>query len=235
MNLNNKKHNMWTMQSGYKSNSPEAYPNRVWDSGVNGALKIYLKRTADESIDNSTQSLNGFKVLLHTPGEIPRLTKKYFRVSMKKHFLVSIRPQMITTSKGLDSYDPQKRQCFLYQEKKMKFFKIYTQSNCQLECLTNFTIKKCDCVHFSMPRLSDTPVCESDKWGCAREARKIFSRKMLEENLKPNSCKLNDLEDDFSCDCLPSCTSIEYDTELSYDEYPYDKINDALNITSDSQ
>jgi amiloride-sensitive sodium channel len=228
---------MWTMQNGYKSSSSDAYPNRVWDSGVNGALKIYLRRTADESIDNTTESLNGFKVLLHTPGEIPRLTKRYFRVAMKKHFVVNIRPQMISTSKGLDSYEPEKRQCFLYKEKKMRFFKIYTQSNCQLECLTNFTIRNCQCVHFSMPRSNDTSVCESDKWGCTRESQKLFTRKMLEVNLKPKLCRMQEenLVDEFSCDCLPSCTSIEYDTEVSFDDFPYDKINEAMNISTDSK
>lgn len=154
---------------------------------------------------------------------------------MKKHVLVNIQPQIITTSKGLDTYSPEKRQCFLYNEKKIKFFKIYTQSNCQLECLTNFTITICDCVHFSMPRSNDSSVCASDKWGCVREARKLFSRKMLEENLKPQICDLNDSDNEFTCDCLPSCTSIEYDTELSYDDYPYNRINNALNVTNDSQ
>lgn len=228
------KHSMWTMQNGYKSLSPDAYPNRVWASGVDGALKVYLVRTADETIDNSTESLNGFKILLHTPGEIPRLTQKYFRISMKKHFLVNIRPQMISTSKGLDSYEPDKRQCFLNEERKMRFFKIYTKSNCQLECLTNFTLRNCQCVHFSMPRSRDTPVCESDKWGCARDARKLFTRKMLEENLKP-ICQKNEhnLDDDPSCKCLSSCTSIQYDTEISFDDFPYDKINERMNIPAD--
>jgi acid-sensing ion channel, other len=220
------------MEKGYFSNSPDAYPHRVLDSGVNGALKIYLRRTANESLDNSIESLNGFKVLLHTPGEIPRLTKKYFRISMKKHFLINIRPQMMTTSKGLDHYDPDKRQCYLHKEKQLKFFKIYTQSNCELECLSNFTARICKCVHFSMPRNNSTKICLDDKWGCPRKARKQFSRKMLEESLKPKSCGS---EDDLSCECLPSCTSIEFDTEISHDEYPYDKINDALNITVDSR
>lgn len=217
------------MENGYKSFSPDAYPHRVLDSGVSGALKIYLKRSIDESIDNSTESLNGFKVLLHTPGEIPRLTKKYFRVPMRKHFLINIQPQMMTTSKGLDSYAPQKRQCCLEKEKKLKFFKIYTQSNCQLECLTNFMIKRCGCVLSSMPRFNATPMCQSEKWGCPRETRKLFSRKRLVMSL------LYDIDDDVSCDCLPSCTSIEYDTETSFDEYPYDKINKALNISNDDK
>lgn len=38
------------------------------------------------------------------------------------------------------------------KEKPLIYFKVYTQSNCILECLTNATLKKCGCVSFYMPR-----------------------------------------------------------------------------------
>lgn len=170
-------------------------------------------------------------MLLHTPGEIPRLNKKYFRVSMKKHFVVNIRPQMITTSKGLDRYEADQRHWYLYKEKPLKFFKIYTQSNCQLECLSNFTKWFCDCVHYSMPGFNSTKICDDDKWGCPRKARQRFSREMLEAKLRPDC----DARTGLTCYCLPSCTSLEYDTEISYDDYPYDKINDAMQIQNDAK
>lgn len=59
---------------------------------------------------------------------------------------------MITTSEGLQSYDPHRRQCYLQSERHLLFFKGYTQQNCQLECLTNHTLKICGCVAYHMPR-----------------------------------------------------------------------------------
>lgn len=44
-----------------------------------------------------------------------------------------------------------RRQCFFNNERYLRFFKLYTQANCELECLTNHTLKECSCVKFSMP------------------------------------------------------------------------------------
>lgn len=35
---------------------------------------------------------------------------------------------------------------------KLRFYKNYTQANCEMECLSNYTKNECGCVKFSMPR-----------------------------------------------------------------------------------
>lgn len=87
--------------------------------------------------------VQGFKILLHTPGEIPRVSKQYFRVPLRQEVVVSVKPNMITTSDGLIEYAPDRRQCYFNNERHLKFFKVYTQSNCELECLANFTLGMC--------------------------------------------------------------------------------------------
>jgi hypothetical protein len=44
-----------------------------------------------------------------------------------------------------------RRQCYIAGERQLKFFKIYTKSNCELECLTNLTLRYCNCSAFFMP------------------------------------------------------------------------------------
>jgi hypothetical protein len=44
-----------------------------------------------------------------------------------------------------------RRKCFYQNENQLRFFKVYSQSNCEWECLTNFTMKACGCVMFYMP------------------------------------------------------------------------------------
>lgn len=95
--------------------------------------------------------VQGFKILLHTPGEVPQVSKHYFRVPLLQEVLVSVKPNMITTSEGLMSYEPNRRQCYFNSERQLRFFKVYTQRNCELECLSNFTRIECGCVKFSMP------------------------------------------------------------------------------------
>jgi acid-sensing ion channel, other len=99
---------------------------------------------------------------MHTiSGEIPRVSKQFFRVPLRQEVVVSVKPNMITTSEGLVGkdwnyhqfseiknfvitlgYAPDRRQCYFNDERNLKFFKVYTQSNCELECLANYTLGK---------------------------------------------------------------------------------------------
>ena len=95
--------------------------------------------------------VQGFKIILHTPSEVPEVSKHYFRVPTFQEVMMSVKPQMITTSDDLIGYKPNRRQCYFNSERQLRFFKVYTQRNCELECLSNFTRTECGCVKFSMP------------------------------------------------------------------------------------
>lgn len=91
------------------------------------------------------------QIHLHTPGEMPQISKQYFRVPLNQEVIVSVKPNVMTTAEGLIQYAPSRRQCFFNKERDLKYFKIYTQKNCELECLSNYTVKMCNCTKFSMP------------------------------------------------------------------------------------
>lgn len=132
----------WTLEDGYSTDDPHTYPNRVLGPGARAGFNIVLK-LEDFDLDYICRGpVQGFKILLHTPGEIPRVSKQYFRVPLRSEVVVSVKPNMITTSEGLADYDPERRQCYFNKERRLKFFKVYTQANCELECLANFTISK---------------------------------------------------------------------------------------------
>jgi acid-sensing ion channel, other len=132
----------WTLEDGYNTTDAETYPRRVLGPGARAGLNIVLKLTKPDLDYSCRGPVQGFKILLHTPGEIPRVSKQYFRVPLKQEVVVSVKPNMITTSKGLYDYAPERRQCFFNRERNLKFFKVYTQSNCELECLAEFTLSK---------------------------------------------------------------------------------------------
>lgn len=134
---------------------------------------------------------------------------------MGKEVLIAVKPNMITMSSGIAEYHPQRRQCFLSHERSLRFFKVYTESNCQLECLANFTLTKCGCVKFSMPRTMEMPVCGEDKIHCYDRAE----RQLLVREFK--RIRALDAAGDVSrgvesaCNCMPACTSLVYNTEIS--------------------
>lgn len=143
----------WNMEDGYDIESTEiGYPIRVYKVKQSVALAIFLQISGND-IEYSCRGLvPGFKILLHMPGEVPPTTTRHsFRVPLSEEALIAIKPTLITTSNNLRSYDPNLRQCFFSSERKLRFFKMYTQNNCELECLANFTKSECKCVAFHMP------------------------------------------------------------------------------------
>lgn len=135
---------------------------------------------------------------------------------------MSVKPNMITTSSGLADYAPERRQCYFNDERQLKFFKVYTQSNCELECLANYTLKACGCVKFSMPRDSETRICTQAEIGCYDAAEDGLMKSELTESLASGSAE--NKRGKTKCHCLPSCTSINYDAEISQADFEFVKV-----------
>lgn len=116
--------------------------------------------------------VQGFKVILHSPNELPDVNGKHFPIPVDKYVQMSIKPNVMVTSKSLKDYSPEKyifqessfqfittslyngrRQCYFNSERTLRHMKIYTQQNCYLECIANLTLKFCGCAKSSSPRL----------------------------------------------------------------------------------
>lgn len=95
---------------------------------------------------------------------------------------------------------------------------MYTQVNCELECLTNFTLTKCGCVKFSMPRNVSTSVCGAAKISCYSDAEDELLELEFKEGLKTSK---ENYRGKTKCNCLPACTTIAYDAEISQAEYDF--------------
>lgn len=153
---NNSKAVQWNLQDGYAKSipyDPETYPYRVYSPGQWEGLMVLLRLHEPDLDVLCRGSMQGFKMILHPPSELPQVSDG-FRIPNKQEFFVAIRPSMIKTSEGLRDYDPNRRQCFFNSERYLRFFKVYSQRSCELECLSNFTKAECGCVKFSMPRES---------------------------------------------------------------------------------
>lgn len=209
------------MQEGYSTSDAETYPRRVLGPGERGGLIIVLQLDSSDLDYICRGPVQGFKVILHTPAEVPMASKHYFRVPLNQEVIVNVKPDIITTSSGLKDYHPNRRQCFFDNERNLKFFKIYTQSNCELECLTNYTLNVCGCVKFSMPRDNKTLVCRQSDIECYHNAQDDLMELDLKNMQATASEKYKLGKTD--CNCLPSCTSINYDAETSQANFEFKK------------
>lgn len=103
----NKSSPNWSLEDGYsKEASMSPYPVRVLGAGSRAGLFVLL-RLYEYDLDYICRGpVQGFKVILHTPGEVPQVSKQYFRVPLNQEVVVSVKPQMMTTSEGLKYYSP---------------------------------------------------------------------------------------------------------------------------------
>lgn len=142
----------WNIENGYdKQIKNEPYPYRVFGTGKRASFTVVM-RTFNYDIDHLCGgAVQGFKLTFHPPNEPPQVLKRYFQISPGKTAQFSIMPRLIITSSSVQKYDPDERLCFFGHERRLRFYKHYTQRNCEVECLTNFTLASCGCVQFSMP------------------------------------------------------------------------------------
>ncbi|XP_037032181.1 pickpocket protein 28-like [Bradysia coprophila] len=224
--------NFWNLEDGYDSSveiDSQTYPYRIFGSGAQDGIFVLMHLLKEHLEYMCRGAVQGFKISLHTPGEIPQMSKHYFRVPLLQEVLVSVKPNMITTSEGLRHYEPNRRQCYFASERKLRFLKVYTQRNCELECLANFTLKACGCVKFSMPRDKDTPICGAAKMNCYLKA----GSNLLKEQFAKRLTLEPGAESVTGCNCLPACTSITYDAEISQAPFDWKSLTIAYKLDKD--
>jgi len=219
----------WSLEKGYTADaSLDPYPVRVLGAGARAGLFILL-RMFEHDLDYICRGpVQGFKILLHVPGELPQMSKQYFRAPLKQEVIVSVRPNMITTSDGLKYYPPNRRQCFFNSERYLRYFKVYAQTNCEVECLANYTLEQCGCVKFSMPRAEGIPICGASKIECYNNAEDMLLGKQFSEGL--HDSVVENVHGETQCNCLPACTSINYDAEISQADFDWDNLRHAHRI-----
>lgn len=142
----------WNSENGYNhSEGVESYPYRVFGTGRHASFTIMLK-ILNQDIDYLCSGASqGFKISIQAPNEEPQLWKNYFYVSPLRTALVKITPKITITSNSVRKYSPKIRQCFFNSERRLRFYSFYTQRNCEMECLANFTASQCGCLKFQMP------------------------------------------------------------------------------------
>ncbi|KAI8118089.1 Pickpocket protein 28 [Lucilia cuprina] len=209
----------WSLDDGYVNQGFNAYPQRtVLSSARNGlfAFMIGFEHNFDYTCRTFKQ---GYKVFLNSPESVPLTTGNYILVPHDEEVLVSIIPQYVISTDNLHGFGPEKRQCYFNDERYLRYFKSYSQSNCQTECLANYTINKCGCAKFWMPKPLDTPVCSLAQVDCyshAADEMNIIIANQTKQKLINSNVKI-------MCDCMPSCNSLDYNFEISRAHYDFEK------------
>uniref|UniRef100_A0A182QC31 Pickpocket n=1 Tax=Anopheles farauti TaxID=69004 RepID=A0A182QC31_9DIPT len=211
----------WTMEGGYHPLAGlETYPRRVVSSGANAGLVVLLK----SDLNDMDYLCGGYQAQIHTPNQCPQISSQSIRVPMEHELSIRVTPHLMTTAANVMSYSPSKRLCYYTHERFLRYFRIYTKRNCELECLANFTLHLCGCVQFSMPRAEGVNICGIEKLDCCDEADAILQEQGL--SVTENSSKMV-LQ---ACNCLPGCSYLHYKTEISQAHFDWRRLTSTIHL-----
>ncbi|XP_048000716.1 pickpocket protein 28-like [Leguminivora glycinivorella] len=217
----------WSPEQGYFSTeqkdgdnrTDKLYPRRGEESKLDSPdFRLTLQDTLRRDFLCDGTFFQGFKVFLHHPADLPQSTLNYYAAQAHERVTLAVKVNVVTTSDSLTDYTTELRQCYFPSERALKHFKLYTPSNCRLECLTNHTIDSCGCAHFYMPHDSETPLCTTEK-----------NRKCVEEVLghyvtSEGEFSTNSTD---SCICLQLCHSVQYEAEPVRTNFDFTAFDEA--------
>lgn len=89
--------------------------------------------------------------MVHNPADVPVGIQPTAYVTGSSMLSVALSLNIIRTSPKIKKWTPKLRNCYFQHEKKLKFFKIYTLHNCELECRANNTLNECGCNAYFQP------------------------------------------------------------------------------------
>nr|XP_023021680.1 uncharacterized protein LOC111510056 [Leptinotarsa decemlineata] len=212
----------WNVEGGYFGKDFETYPKRALRIGVKNSLMVVLKTEVTDIEYECAYDESGFRVTLHSPFTIPNVPENFFNLPLNGRVIGNIIPHMIKTSDGVKMFDASKRDCYFQSDKTLKYFKIYSQENCMLECKMNYTLQFCGCVEFYMPQIHGVPVCLLQKIECLEKVDWMFTMSSAYSEVTES------LDDNMNCVCRPTCTEITYGMSLSYNTLKLVPVNRTL-------
>lgn len=120
-------------------------------------IKLYrslyiARRTKVYNDSNPFHPLEGCRIIVHKTDEFPTSTDFHLFQLYKKYIDIKIKPEMFLIDDDLKSWSPERRRCYLKNEKSLNFYRIYTKKNCEHECLSYDILNSCQCVPFYIIR-----------------------------------------------------------------------------------
>lgn len=150
-NKNNQNTLGWSLENGYETGfTGREYPLRMTDSNRKNGLELIVSFERRLNKTFCGMMVDGFFITINSPGNSLYLTNVFY-IQTSKNIRFNIEPTIFDISEGLSKYKSNQRGCFLNNERKLRFYKIYTKLNCEQECLANLTKDVCGCVKYSRP------------------------------------------------------------------------------------
>lgn len=192
----------WTLERGYLIEN-SSYPRRL-KYPTTLMLPVTIPRIDAENVC----AVPTLYATFHSPDEIPTGYHKTIYFKQGELLNIQLNAKSLKTDMDLKGFPVDFRKCYFEDERKLKFFKIYSKAHCKLECVANITYDKFGCAVYYTPRDSKTKICNSTHYYSIKES-------VTDDELA-------------QCDCYPLCNDIKYSYEVEKMELPTGTIPDDL-------
>ncbi|XP_055622258.1 pickpocket protein 28-like [Toxorhynchites rutilus septentrionalis] len=207
----------WDVTDGYRADAGiRTYPFRSLGKGTRDGLTIVLKT---KKIDNEFYCKgiqDGFKIAVNAPYKAPAVSQGYYTVYPLQTVFIMVNPELIETADGLKKHSYEKRECFFQSERSLRFYKIYNQANCMIECLANQTLEVCGCLTLNFPGEYNLRRCDASQLDCKAMVEREMYHKIVDSILRNHPTS--------HCECLPVCHSVKYGAVISHTPFDYTKL-----------
>ncbi|EDW65549.1 uncharacterized protein Dvir_GJ19317 [Drosophila virilis] len=186
----------WTPELGYAKKLPEYYyPRTSGGTGSRMGLTVVLNASTAEYYCTKSMG-NGFKVLVHNPAELPKVSNFGFVVSAGREARIPIEPVYEDATPSIRSIKKTVRRCLFSDENDLAYYRTYSRKNCELECEAKLLLRDCSCVLYYLPRIDPAArVCGPNDNNCTNRIQTEI------ESSKTN----------LSCEnCWPGCFELTY-------------------------
>ncbi|KAG5679611.1 hypothetical protein PVAND_009171 [Polypedilum vanderplanki] len=143
-------------------------------------------------------SFGGFNLIFHDSYEIIPWNDKIFHSNPDTTIKLLVTPSIKRIDESLKIRNVDERRCYLPNERKLNFLKVYNKVNCEHECLTSMTLNLCRCVQFFMVRGKSTRICGFKDEKCYLEIESKF------------------LTNKHICKCYENCEVVKYDVKVTF-------------------
>ena len=167
------------------------------NSGISYGMEIHLQ-------EKWTSQGNGFYLNIHNPSSMPNLldgTSYEIKPGTKTTF--NVWPQVIETSRDLQSIPVEKRGCLFDDEVSSDLFKNYDQGGCVLECIAQKLHSALNCIPWNYA-FYNQPTAKICVWPDTYFADKMVNKTLIRDCQK--RCR------------YPECSRIIYTVSVSVEE-----------------
>lgn len=139
-------------------------------------------------------------ILIHASDVLPGFEHSSQKLSLMPGIVIiaEVTPEVTITDDDLRMLSPEARECYFDDEKQLKFFEIYSETNCKFECYTNLTFKTCGCVGF------DHIYSEKHNMSYCYKLSELYCYYDMGEIFMTQKAQ---------CSCLPTCNLVNYNVQ----------------------